>query len=340
MTDPIHIVETAYQFEATTETEWLTRVADAVRSNIPMAKTAVALAYHVQENGWIDVCSSAELGTPHGFIGTLLSTVGTAKEVQDATANYYRASGLRSGLTLVEPFLDLPDTYAYYQRALLGYGFRDILTVNAFDPTRSGCMIGMPLPTVSKLHRSTSAQWDRIATHIAAGFRLHSKLRRLERADPTSVADAVLTPNGRVEHATGIATERSSRETLRSAVLAVDRARGPLRRRDPGEALAVWRGLVAGRWSLVDHFDRDGRRYLVAHHNELEAPDPRALTPRERQVIGYASLGHSNKLIAYELGLSRSTISVLLGRATAKLGAREPARVREARKRRVAGPRR
>jgi DNA-binding NarL/FixJ family response regulator len=321
MSDPIHVVEAAYQFEATTEIEWLTRVADAVRSNIPTAETAVAFAYHVQESGWIDVCSFAELSTPRGFISTLLSDVGTDNNIQSAVVNYYRASGLRSGLTLVEPFLERPDVYAYYKRSLLAYGFRDILTVNAFDPTRSGCMIGIPLPTASKLHRSASVRWNRIATHIAAGFRLQRKLRKLEHADPASVADAVLSPNGRVEHAIGIATGRSSRETLRSAVLAVDRARGPLRRRNPEEALDIWRGLVAGRWSLVDHFDRDGRRYVVAHRNELDAPDPRALTPRERQVAGYANLGHSNKLIAYELGLSRSTVSVLLGRAMVKLGA-------------------
>jgi DNA-binding NarL/FixJ family response regulator len=79
---------------------------------------------------------------------------------------------------------------------------------------------------------------------------------------------------------------------------------------------------VAGRWTLLDHFDRDGRRYLLAHRNDPDAPDPRALTLRERQVVGYVALGQSNKLIAYELGLSASTVGVLLKTAAAKLGAR------------------
>jgi DNA-binding CsgD family transcriptional regulator len=44
------------------------------------------------------------------------------------------------------------------------------------------------------------------------------------------------------------------------------------------------------------------------------------LTERERQVLAYADLGQSNKLIAYSLGLSTSTVSTLLSRARRKLG--------------------
>lgn len=46
------------------------------------------------------------------------------------------------------------------------------------------------------------------------------------------------------------------------------------------------------------------------------------MSPREEQVLAHAALGHSNKLIAYELGLAHSTVRVLLARASAKLGAR------------------
>jgi FixJ family two-component response regulator len=35
--------------------------------------------------------------------------------------------------------------------------------------------------------------------------------------------------------------------------------------------------------------------------------DPRALTPRERQVLAYAAMAHPLKLIAYSLGVSLSS---------------------------------
>jgi DNA-binding NarL/FixJ family response regulator len=49
------------------------------------------------------------------------------------------------------------------------------------------------------------------------------------------------------------------------------------------------------------------------------------LSPREYEVVGFAVLGQSNKAIAYELGLSPSTVGVLLRRAAAKLGVRTAA---------------
>lgn len=83
-----------------------------------------------------------------------------------------------------------------------------------------------------------------------------------------------------------------------------------------------WKGLVSGRWSLLDRFERDGRRYVVAQENMPYAPGPDALSTRETQVLGYAALGHHNKLIAYDLGISHSTVRVLMARAASKLGAR------------------
>jgi hypothetical protein len=89
--------------------------------------------------------------------------------------------------------------------------------------------------------------------------------------------------------------------------MAMDRSRGALRRKSPASAVAEWRGLVDARWTLVDEFRENGRRYVVARENRSEAPDFERLTERELQVVAFASLGHSNKLIAYELGIATST---------------------------------
>jgi DNA-binding NarL/FixJ family response regulator len=113
------------------------------------------------------------------------------------------------------------------------------------------------------------------------------------------------------------------RERLARASAELVRA-GQMRRASAEETVAIWRALVAGRWTLVDHFDADGRRYLVARRSE---PEPALvtglarLTRREREIVAFAALGHTNKLIAYELGLAPTTVATHLASASAKLGA-------------------
>ena len=93
---------------------------------------------------------------------------------------------------------------------------------------------------------------------------------------------------------------------------------------DEHEVLDAWRGLVAGRWSIVDRFESDGRRYLVARPNDPELGDPRGLTRSEHQVAELVGLGRSNKQIAYALGISRSAVSLRLRDAMTKLGLSGP----------------
>jgi DNA-binding CsgD family transcriptional regulator len=77
---------------------------------------------------------------------------------------------------------------------------------------------------------------------------------------------------------------------------------------------------VGARWSLVDELESDGKRYVVARENEPHALHLSTLSKRERQIVGYVVLGHTTKLIAYELGIADSTVRVLLGRAMRRLG--------------------
>jgi DNA-binding NarL/FixJ family response regulator len=78
---------------------------------------------------------------------------------------------------------------------------------------------------------------------------------------------------------------------------------------------------------LLDQFESDGRRFIVARENAPRPPGPGALTLRERQVVGYAALGHDNKIIAYDLGIAHATVKVLMARAAMKLGVRSRAEV-------------
>ena len=192
-------------------------------------------------------------------------------------------------------------------------GAVDSMGVVAYDPMGSGVCLGALLPEVRTLDPATQRTWLRIAAHLGAGF-------RLRQHDAPATADAVLDIGGKLYDAIGDARDREARTALRHAARAIDRAR-TRRNRDPEDAVAIWRALVSGRWSLVDRFESDGRHFLIARENKLETPPVRPLSERERQVVALAARGRSNKLIAYELGIAVGTVSTLLGRAAQKLGA-------------------
>lgn len=79
----------------------------------------------------------------------------------------------------------------------------------------------------------------------------------------------------------------------------------------------LWHELATGNLSIVDH---DRARVLLVREDTREGSNPRAFTERERQVVEHASFGHSNKVIAYELGIAPSTVATHLSNAAAKLG--------------------
>jgi DNA-binding NarL/FixJ family response regulator len=161
-------------------------------------------------------------------------------------------------------------------------------------------------------------QLSLVSAHLVAARRL----RELEdaRSDPVAAAEAILDPSGAVYEARGGARAREERDLLAEAVRRVERARGAARRVAPDEALSLWHGLVNGEWTLVDHVDTDRRRFVLARRNPPGVRDPKALTPRERDVLGYVALGHSNKFVGYMLGLAPSTVAGHLESAARKLG--------------------
>jgi DNA-binding CsgD family transcriptional regulator len=157
-----------------------------------------------------------------------------------------------------------------------------------------------------------------IAAHLVSAARLRCLLDSFG-GDPADGADAVLDPAGRLHHAVGDAGAAEARDHLEAAVRRLEKARGALRRSDPEAALALWRDLVDGRWSVVDHVEADGRRWVLARRNAPGDGDPKALTRRERDVAAGAALGRANKLIAYQLGVAPSTVSDPLESALRKL---------------------
>jgi len=194
-------------------------------------------------------------------------------------------------------------------------GFDDIWGICAMNPDGRGVAFAIPVSGDQAGSIETyRSEWRRVGVHIAAGYRLRNRLKRM--IEPAT-AEAVLAPDGRMQSASDEAKPTEAREALKRAVRAIERAR--LEKTKPEEAMSLWRGLVNGTWSLIEQVETDGKRYYLAARNDPEVQRERRLSIREAQVAGYAAQGHSNKFIAYELGLSISTVATHLQNALEKL---------------------
>jgi len=145
---------------------------------------------------------------------------------------------------------------------------------------------------------------------------------RLDEAlDFRSVASAVVSPSNVPLHAQADEGLIDPRDDLRRALLAFDQA-GTNKNRGVSVPIRRWQPLAGSSWSMLDEFEANGRRFVVAIESAPPTrPRRRDLSAREYQVLTQAHLGHSDKVIAHTLRLSHSTVRVLLHRAAKKLNA-------------------
>jgi DNA-binding CsgD family transcriptional regulator len=329
MKDPIDLIETVYSL-AGDEQQWLDRLAAVFQPRLPPAPPGLGLVAQTYDASRPDRVAIRATAT-RGYDAALAEPVRSRTAMPDSEQAYL-ANILRTGFVgtlrqspdaLRRAGIDearVQDFHRQLELAFRQLNIRDQFWINAQDPTYFGCYFLVMSKNRSGWRPREAAAWRRVAAHVSAAFRIRRQFGAEGTVSPNpSVAEAILSPNGTLEHAAESARGDDVRAALRTAVRALDKARGPLRRRDPERATELWQALVAGRWSLLDHFDSDGRRFVIAHRNDAAVPDMRGLTLRERQVAAHAALGHSNKVIAYTLGLSVSTVGVHLTRARAKL---------------------
>ncbi len=300
-----------------TETEWLVGIASAAAPLLDEGFGVVAWTWTLAPD------------TPHLQGMTVLGgPAGITEAVEDAARGVDRR--VLVGLFHSAPCssLDMSGTMEIVQtdtasRGLLSLGIRDCLAIMGVDSGRYCTALTAYRASTTRPARRVVSRWSRVASHLAAGFRVRRGLAgartcAFARPDAFAGCEAIFTQAGRLAHAEGPAEH--ARKSLAHAVLAVNRARGNLRTDDPDAALDAWKGLVAGRWSLVEHIDTDGKRFLVARKNEPGAFGPSGLSQRERQVLADRARGLSLKLIAYDLGLSIASVSRYLQAGMAKLG--------------------
>jgi DNA-binding CsgD family transcriptional regulator len=87
----------------------------------------------------------------------------------------------------------------------------------------------------------------------------------------------------------------------------------------PAELPHEWRGRVAAAWSVVARFRLDGEQFILAREREALATARALLSPRELDVLVALPGARTNRAVAAALGISPSTVGVLLARAAKKL---------------------
>ncbi len=307
---PIEVVEAAYRLDGT-DLEWLRGIGKTLRPLLD------------GDRGLLGYLIDTAAAPAEQFARRIVFDVST-EDVE--FAEQLMATNTRMAATFhgVPASLDASAVASYRavgrgqvdDRILDAYGRLGVADFAAFRTVEPGTQ-SVVFVAGQRIERSFDpeiiALWAKVAAHIAAG-------RRLRTAGGTDF-EAVVSTAGRIEHAVGEAASRAGRDALREAVERQEHARSRSGRTDDARAIAAWTPLVGGRWSLVDQFERTGRRYLVARPNEHRLVEPQTLAPRERTLAQLSALGKSNQLIAYELGIGESTVSTHLVGVMRKLGA-------------------
>jgi DNA-binding CsgD family transcriptional regulator len=297
----IGVVERAYDVSGSDEA-WLDGVHAQLRAMVGNDFGLRAGTWAMHDNEFSDL--SAARGDLDGPLGDIVTEL-VLQIPPELRAKVY---GPSSGNFIGDADTAMPGVLPAFLAACEQRGIRDVGGIFGMlifgNPGRNGVVFVAPTRERLLMSAAERRKLQRLAVHIGAGFRLRLAIEELKL-----LPVAVLSPSGSLLHADASAQNPDARHVLESAVKRLENVRGSLRRTAPDEAMTLWKGLVDGRWTIVDWVDSDARRYLVAYENPVSARHPRALTPRELDVAEYLVQGRSTSEIAWTLGLSVGTVS-------------------------------
>ncbi|MBX3190890.1 MAG: helix-turn-helix transcriptional regulator [Labilithrix sp.] len=296
----VEIVEAAYDLSGS-EAAWLRALLDVARSDLDVGSGLYAFTGDATNADPERSQVFAERALVPAFRARLLELNETAPTAlfDVLRKRHVTCGGLEQVLGAGSP------TVAQFRQVMAVAGVVDGFCMFAQDAQGGSVTVASPAPAPVKPSPRVRGIWQRVGLHVVAGLRLRRKL-----AARATRRDALLSPSGKLEDASAtVADDDTARRALGDAVRAMEQARSAQVRASPERALELWRGLVAGQWSLVDHWEQGGRRYIAAYANQPGSRDPRALTASEQSVLRYVALGATNKEASYALGLSEKTVS-------------------------------
>lgn len=312
-TDIIEPLDVAFCLDAASDAEWIGRVSAAMKPLFDEGRGTYA---------WLVRRSRVGPDTFEGLVGVdapddLMQSVGAMHQEgspEDYEIAYPKTIGLHSLGTLygASRFYNTPLLKRWvHDRGIIDTG---ALHISLGERT---LLVGGFLSVAATFPAAVQRFGERLGRRISQAHRLRRAV-----ADHSAKMTAIFTADGRIAHAEGAGSKRVVRERLRAAVLRREKARTKLRSREPGDAIELFEGLIDGQFTVVDRFDNDGRRFLVAFENPPEIAVVRALTAREREILYRAIEGEPLKRIAHDLGITPGAASAYLVAARKKTGLR------------------
>ena len=311
----VDAVECAYSPEHASGADWVHQVAQALKPILGCDAGIVGWCYDARDLRDLKLNHITAIDVDERFLPALGNVINDPRNTSEMKRLHYLTPAGPIRGSIGSHVRDFEPVWREYMEPI---GLGDLVSLNAMNYGFRGCAFSAPAPGRLAADEVRDALFFRVVAHLVTAYRLHAKVGGGETLRDD--VEAVLTPGGEVAHAVGFAREKRAREALTRAVRASELARGRMRRAEPEEALRLWQSMVECRWTLVDQFERDGKRYLLARVNESATKLPQ-LSRREAQVSAMASVGHSNKMIAYELGVKEGTVVKHLARARQKLRA-------------------
>lgn len=304
---PGDVLSAVYDLELT-EQAWITQITRGIGTFIDGGRGTLGCVFRMDRGLQMHVLSPVRADDEVPDLFQYLQATRDASEgfFQESSASGFGSLFAASGMGTLSVDRAFTPAYEIFRREFEATGVRDAAGL-IVPHTSSGSFIfftarqtetsGVPLRAKSR--------WIELQQHIAAVYDLRTGLD----AGTFCETDAVwFNTSGDCVEA-GPARRDDIRDRLREAV----RQRESNRLGDSSSKRAdlqrYWANVASGKWAILDRFDSDGRRFVIALPISKYANALRGMTKRERQIFEALARGPSNKEIAWELGISQSAVS-------------------------------
>lgn len=209
--------------------------------------------------------------------------------------------------------------FRLFQRLFTGKGIVDALGI-IVPHGRSMMFFTAHQNQLRPVPQRVRHHWINLQKHLVV---LHEL--RLKIAEDTWDEETCLWFNAQGDFQSGNSVDASIRDRLRAAIRLRETALSRGKSADVASVEDFYTNVLNGQWVIVDHFDSDGKRHVVAVPVLQDTEGLRGLTPRERQVLKLLDHGVSNKSIGYQLGISTGAAAAHLHHIYRKLGVKDRA---------------